>query len=159
MFNNQFQTPYMQQLENMRNQLNFMAQQPQMTYPNPAQYQQPYQNQYQQPFMQPQQAPQQQMPQPVPNIQQLIQQEVQRQLSLQQQPQPAVINQTPAPAQPAHPAVAVLNSIGGQMTVNDQQWLSANLNGLPGFFATQDGKEVIQLALSGFKKHMGIADE
>lgn len=100
---------------------------------------------------------QQQQP-PALNLQQIIQQEVQRQL---QQPQYAQQQYLPAPqpVQQVPPAVALLSAIGAQMTVGDQQWLSANIAALPGFFGTNDGKELVALAVSGFKRHMGVTDD
>lgn len=106
---------------------------------------------YQQPYMPQQQMQQQQQ---MPNFQLLIQQEIQRQLSgMVPQQAPALM----PPAQP--PGVAILSAIGGVLTQNDQLWLSGNLNGLPGFFNTADGRELIQLAIAGYKRHMGVPDE
>jgi hypothetical protein len=113
--------------------------------------------QYQQPYTQ-QQQPQQMQPQ-IPNIQLLIQQEIQRQLSSVMPQQQAPMLMPPAQQQPqVSPGQAILSTIGGHLTQSDQIWLSNNLNGLPGFFNTQDGRELIQLAISGYKRHMGIEE-
>lgn len=119
--------------------------------------------QVQQPYTAPQQQyPQQQYPQPyqqVPNIQQLIQQEIQRQIASMQPQYPQQQLMPPAQQQPpVSPGVAILSAIGNVMTVGDQQWLSANLNGLPGFFNTADGRELVQMAISGYRKHMGAEE-
>lgn len=137
--------PYMNQL-NPYQQLDALRQQA-------AGIQQQYlpQQQYQQPYAQPVQQQQQQ----IPNIQLLIQQEIQRQLSMAPQQQALM-----PPAQPqVPPGIAIMQAVGNQMTVGDQQWLSANLNGLPGFFNTTDGRELVALAISGYKRHMGVLDE
>ncbi|WP_140919037.1 hypothetical protein [Limnobaculum xujianqingii] len=123
-------------------------------YNNPYQQLASLQSQLQNPYM----PAQQQYQQPTqPNIQQLIQQEVQRQIAGMQ---PQAQSLPPAQQQPViSPGVAILSSIGGHMTIVDQQWLSNNLANLPGFFSTQDGKELVQLALAGFKKYLGVPDE
>lgn len=133
--------PY-QQLDVMRQQIAQQYQQPYMQQPGipqgmPAQGLQPAQQQ-------------------VPNIQLLIQQEIQRQLGMAPQQQQ---QQLMPPAQPQmSPGQAILSTIGGHLTQADQVWLSNNLNGLPGFFNTTDGRELIQLAISGYRKHMGAEE-
>lgn len=135
-----------QHLDTLRQQLPGNQQQ----FMAPQQYQQPYA----------QQPPLQQMQPQIPNIQLLIQQEIQRQLSsvMPQQQQQAPMLMPPAQQPQISPGQAILSTIGGHLTQSDQIWLSNNLNGLPGFFNTQDGRELIQLAISGYKRHMGIEE-
>lgn len=54
------------------------------------------------------------------------------------------------------PAATLLNSIGSGMSIEDQQWLSANLNKLPEFFGAGEGKEVLGLAIEAYKKYCGV---
>ncbi|MDQ7104189.1 hypothetical protein REA38_11575 [Serratia sp. MF2] len=162
MFNpylNQLSTaPYLQQLEGLKQQLQGIQQPYQQPYQQP-QYQQP---QYQQPYQQQQQMPQAQQQTQIPNFQLLIQQEIQRQLGAYQQQQGyqgALPMLAPPAAPPVPPGAAILSAIGGVMTENDQRWLSANIGGLPAFFNTSDGKELVNLAISTYKKHCGINDD
>lgn len=141
--------PYMNQL-NPYQQLDALRQQAAGIQQQQYLPQQPYTPQM------PQQAPQ--PVSPMPNIQALIQQEVQRQIA-GMQPQYAPQQQLMPPAQPqVPPGIAIMQAVGNQMTVGDQQWISANLHAMPGFFNTPDGRELVQMALSSFKKHMGIEE-
>lgn len=128
MFNNPYTNTY-QQLASLQNQLQGA----------------------QQPYTVPQMGLQQGATQQIPNVQLLIQQEVQRQIANMQLQQPAMPMQPQVP-----PGVAIMQAVGNQMTINDQRWLSANLGDLPSFLGTQEGREVIHLALDGFRKYMGV---
>lgn len=57
------------------------------------------------------------------------------------------------------PPVTIMAAIGGHLGIEDQRWVSANLNNFSQFLQTQDGREVVMLALDGFKNFCGVNNE
>ena len=53
------------------------------------------------------------------------------------------------------PPVTIVAAIGAGMSLGDQKWLNANLNSLPQFLQTPEGRDVIQITLDDYKKYHG----
>ncbi len=77
-------------------------------------------------------------PAPAPNIEQMINSAVQRQIAA------------------IAPPVTIVSALGAGMSLEDQRWVSTNLNVLPVFLQSPEGREVIEITLDAFKKHCGI---
>lgn len=76
-------------------------------------------------------------PAPVTNIESMIQAAVQRQIAA------------------IAPPITIMSALGAGMSVDDQKWVSANLNQLPAFLQTTEGKDLIGMTVDAFKTYCG----
>lgn len=50
----------------------------------------------------------------------------------------------------------LLSAIGENLSQDDQVWLSSNMEGLPDFLRTQEGKDVIDFVMESYKSYHGV---